>query len=453
MSGIPFTQNGPNPKTEPVFYVKLLSQGGAKPSFGAQNLDLTDYCIKLTFEDKGRCADKLVLTVNNSTLQFFDDPVWRKGNLLEVSWGYPGLLTPARQMVIDKVTGFTELKVECHSKGMLLNKQNRARVFRQMKHSDIVKKILGEYGYTNFQYIQDTTEVVSASQAGMTDAQFLQHLANKHGYDFFVDFDGPHWHQPPYDQPPSRTYVWYTGDRGEIKKINIKNDVLSQPAFIVTTGRDPLTKKTYTNVHGNTTVPRQGLAPNASETTPFDPNSPSVPKTVPEGTTFETQYYLSGENREKVGIKVIRHAGTKEQAKQTGDGAFRRAQQMTVKLTAEIIGNPKLVAKSVIEIQGISKRLSGRYYIDKIKHSISSKGYVCNIECHRDGDNDPNSAQNKAKINTQPGSDKAVVKEYLSGESRESNITAERGLDKNGNPTTGYQVNQLRRIDVRQFPR
>jgi hypothetical protein len=57
------------------------------------------------YEDAEHKADKLVLSVDNWDLANSDDPVWRKGNLLEVPWGYPGDVAPTPQVVIQKVTG------------------------------------------------------------------------------------------------------------------------------------------------------------------------------------------------------------------------------------------------------------------------------------------------------------------------------------------------------------
>src|SRR5262249_25618928 len=70
-------------RTEPSMFVKVQPEG----STGAR-VDLSAKVLSLVYEDCEGKADKLVLTVDNWDLANFDDPVWRKGNLLEVSWGY-----------------------------------------------------------------------------------------------------------------------------------------------------------------------------------------------------------------------------------------------------------------------------------------------------------------------------------------------------------------------------
>jgi hypothetical protein len=81
--------------------------------------------LSFVYENSEQKADKLVLSVDNWDLKNFDDPVWKKGNLLEVSWGYPGDMAPTRQVVIQKVTGFQVLSIEGHATSVLMNKVAR----------------------------------------------------------------------------------------------------------------------------------------------------------------------------------------------------------------------------------------------------------------------------------------------------------------------------------------
>jgi phage protein D len=88
-----------------------------------------------------------VLSVDNWDLANFDDPVWKKGNLLEVSWGYPGDMAPTRQVVIQKVTGFQTLAIEGHATSVLMNKVARCRTFENVSRADVVRKIAHEHGF------------------------------------------------------------------------------------------------------------------------------------------------------------------------------------------------------------------------------------------------------------------------------------------------------------------
>ena len=50
----------------------------------------------------------------------------------------------------------------------------------------------------------------------------------------------------------------------------------------------------------------------------------------------------------------------------------------------QVVGDPTLRAKEVVEIRGISGLLSGRYFVNEVKHTISSSGYVCDLKLTRD---------------------------------------------------------------------
>ncbi len=247
------------PRTEPVFYVKVVPEGG-----GDERVDLSERVLSFTFEDSEKKADKLVLTVDNWDLANFDDPVWKKGNILEVSWGYSGEMAPARECVIQKVTGFQQLSVEAHAKSVLMNKLARCRTFENKKRSDVAREVAEENGYGGqLQDIEDSGEVLPLiTQARMTDAQFLRQLATREGFEFYVDFDGLHFHQRRLGQRPVRVFRWYTAPEvGEVIAINIENDVTAKPGAVRVRGRDPLTRRDIDERGSNATPTRDSLPP------------------------------------------------------------------------------------------------------------------------------------------------------------------------------------------------
>ncbi len=56
-----------------------------------------------------------------------------------------------------------------------------------------------------------------------------------------------------------------------------------------------------------------------------------------------------------------------------------------MKLTLQVVGDPTLRAKEVVEVRGISTLLSGKYYVTSAKHSLSSSGYTVELKLTRDG--------------------------------------------------------------------
>lgn len=366
------------PRTEPVFYVTVKPEGA-----GAERVDLSERVLSFTFEDSEKKADKLVLTVDNWDLSNFDDPVWKKGNLLEVSWGYPGDMAPAREVVIQKVTGFQVLNVEGHAKSVLMNKLARCRTFENKKRSDVVREIAQENGYGgSLQDIEDTGAVLPViTQARMTDAQFLRRLADREGFEFYVDFDGLHFHQRRLGQRPVRVLRWYTAPEvGEVISLNIENDVTAKPGAVRVRGRDPLTRRDIDERGSNSTTSRDSLAPVIEI---VDPET---------GSTRLERRNVSEEVRSSAEPSAVT-------ARREADARFRRAQHTTVELSATVLGDPSLLAKTVVEFQGISQRLSGKYYVKEAKHKIDSSGFTVELKCIRDGHSELGGAPSGGRAN------------------------------------------------------
>ncbi len=48
-----------------------------------------------------------------------------------------------------------------------------------------------------------------------------------------------------------------------------------------------------------------------------------------------------------------------------------------------VIGNPELRARMVIELKGLGKRFSGKYYVTSATHTIDAGGYRTDFEVKR----------------------------------------------------------------------
>lgn len=366
------------PRSEPVFYVKVAPEGGT-----SERVDLSQKVLSFQFEDAEKKADKLVLTVDNWDLANFDDPVWRKGNILEVAWGYPGEMAPAREVVIQSVKGFQTLNIEGHAKSVLMNKVARCRTFENKSRSDVARELAQENGYgASMQDIEDSGEVLpDITQARMTDAQFLRRLANQEGFEFYVDFDGFHFHQRRLGQRPVRVIRWYTAPEvGEVISISIENDVTAKPGAVRVAGRDPMKRKDIDEKGSNSATKRDTLGDVVEL---VDPET---------GATRLAKRNVSEEVRPSADAS----AGT---AKRQADAQFRRSQQTTVELSATVLGDPSLLAKTVVEFQGLGQRLSGKYYVKEAKHKIDGSGYTVELKCLRDGTSESGGAPSKGKPN------------------------------------------------------
>lgn len=348
-------------KRLPVLLVTVIPEGS-----DAKRLDLTDRVLHFEYEDCEDKADALKLTVNNYDLSNFDDPVWKKDNLVQVTWGYTDALAPTRTCRIVKVTGFQELSIEAHGMEVALNGRVRSALFENMKRSDAVRKIAMEAGFRSPEvlHIEDTEVVYPAiQQARLTDAQFIRRLAQKEGFEWFIDFDGFHFHRRDVLQRPLRVIEWRDpsgGQQLEVMSINIENDVTAKPGQVTVKSHDPEKRFGLDKKVNNDEDKTRGVL----------------------AATVE----VKGPEESKSGQEdVVCSVETHDRAlKRQAEAKFRKAQQTAVKMSLEMIGDPNLLAKSVVEVRGVGKRLSQRYYVKSVKHTIKD-GYKCNVSLISDG--------------------------------------------------------------------
>jgi phage protein D len=351
--------------TEPIFYILIQPEGKGE----AARIDATDSITALEFEDDEKKTDILKLTVDNWDLSNFDTPIWKPGNTVIATWGYPGRMAPQRECIIQKISGSTVITVEAQAKACLMNKVTKSKTFENTRRSEVVHAIAKEYGYGDDQRdIEDTeTTYETIMQARQSDAQFIKSLADKEHFEFFIDFDGFHWHPRRLGQKPLRVLQYYLPpDVGDILSFNVDNDIFKKPAQVLAKGRDPLAKKDIGGEGSNAATKRESLSPVVEMIDPATGASTLQTKIASSDTHPTTETSDAA-------------------AKKSADGAFKRSVQTTVKLSIDMVGDPGIVAKTVMDVRGISKRLSGLYYVNSANHKIDSGGYKLSLKCTTDG--------------------------------------------------------------------
>jgi phage protein D len=362
----------------PTFSVKITPS----QADGGGTFDVSENILSMTYDDKEAQLDKLCLDVNNFDLSNFDAPIWKTGNKLEVSWGYDGNMSPPRTLRIQKVTGGTQLKVEALDEGCLMNRNHVVKTWENMKRSDVVKAIAEANGYTGDRvFIDDTSEVLTQiTQARMTDAQFCRDMAKREGFEFYIDFDGFHWHARKLGQKPLRTFTYYVDQgAGDIISFSVENDLYARKAGgMQAQGIDPKTKALIdVKADNSTSTGQTSLAPEKIIITGISDR---------DGST-------TGDSVKESGSSVINRTTEKtaDSATRHTQGAFNKSQLNAAILTVEARGDPSMIAKIVVTINGIGKTLSGNYYVTEVNHKIG-QGYTMQFKCRRDGRSAPNNA-------------------------------------------------------------
>jgi len=351
-------------RSGPYLSVKLLP-GDA----GEERIDLRERLIGFTFEDCEKKTDKLSLQLDNYDLALFDDQVFLRGNILEVSWGYAESMSPVRQVVITKVKGFQTLTVEGHAKSVLMNRERKTRSWENKKRSDVVTEIATEYGYSGaFADIEDTEEVYETiNQAGETDARLLRRLAAREDFEFWVDHTGLHFHERRLGTPPAGVFTYHNDpDKGEIIQVNVESDVFRRTGKVKAKGRNPKTKASFEETGSNEETPR---ATTGGVIEVVDP---------------ETRETVLQERTSRASTVAVA-ASNAVRAKRTANSRYRLSERKSIKLSMRVVGDPTILAKTIVEVLGISEYLSGKYYVKDAKHVISSSGYTCDMKLIKDG--------------------------------------------------------------------
>jgi phage protein D len=398
-------------------------------------VDITQAITSFSYEDDEKKTDMLTLVVTNHDLAYFDTPLFDKGTTMIVSWGYVGAMSPPREVIVTTIKGARSLTVEAHGKATLMNKEAKVRTFENVTRAEVVRTLANENGYgPEKQDIDDspvpdrtvarlqaqvaseasTADTAAAAgghrvkaldtrvaglrrelaralaeaakapprspgdvvrypvitQSGLTDAQFLKRLADLQGYEFYVDFDGLHWHPRRFGQRPIKKLTYYVAPGvGEVIDFSVESDLTAKVGQVVAKGRDPIAKTDITTTANNEETPRDALGSSAMAIDPMTgealghEHAASATGTTPAEPTA---------------------AGAKKEAA----GQFVRSQQASTLLTLELVGDPDLVAKTIVEVAGLGKRLSGKYYVSSIKHTIEpGKVYTMSLKLRSDGTN------------------------------------------------------------------
>jgi phage protein D len=357
-------------RSAPLLLIKMKIPGGDVRV-------VSDHILGFNFKDRERKADLLTLTVKNNNLENFDDPIWRKGTELIVSWGYPGGMHPERECIVTGVKGFRTLQIEAQAKSVLMNRTVKSRTFSNVKASEVASQIASEIGFGSDQIFVDDTEHVidTITQAKLTDAQFLKRWAAKVGFEFYVDFEGFHFHERRLDSAPIRVLRYFTDQAGGdiIDEPTIENDITGRPGRVVVKGRDPYKKQDINEVADNDSDNNRNVI------------APVTELLLDDTTTEITVRKRFPEKRIGGNDTVLTADDNASKASQTAKSRFRRAQQVAVKMKLTIVGDPLLLAKSVVQIEGMGQRLSIRYWVEEVEHVFTPGSYTCQLSLVSDG--------------------------------------------------------------------
>jgi len=345
-------------------------------------VDMSDQVLSLSFVDSEAKADKVTVVLDNYEAVIYDNPLVAHGNLIQFSFGYvDGSMSPMYEGVIRKISGGDQVTVEANAKSVLMDTKKIRKAYRNKTRSEVVKEIAAKYGYKEqTSSIEDTAEKFGQiTQHNITDAMLVRKLADKQGFSFWVSFDGLHWHSRDLQQAPIKELVYFTSEgKGSIYNYNIENDVTRMPGRIKTKSRDPLEKKTIEGKADNETDTKRSILQVEKSLTEFrldiDEETLAVDTSEPGGGGGGIPQDEAVASSEQTPGAVQTEATKK----------FRNTSLSAVKMTLNCIGDPTILAKSIIKVSGLGERISGKYYVKEVTHDLSD-GYDMSIKLSTDG--------------------------------------------------------------------
>lgn len=286
-------------------------------------------------------------------VKWMDDDLFKEGNAVELQIGYTGKL---QFMFKGEITGLEPvfenrrpptLTVRGYDRRHRLMRKRKTRSFLNMKDSDIASQIAADAGLRPD--VKDTRVTLEyVLQHNQTDLEFLGQRADRIGYEVVV---------------VDRTLSFRPRKTDEGEVLTLSRDVelleffprlstVGQVEEIVVRGWDPKEKK---ELIGRSST---------GDESPLLGRSASGPDMV--GQAFE----------KTGGVSVDSPVHSQEEADQLARGWFGEMALHYIVGHGLCIGEPTLRAGSVVNIEGLGERFSGRYYVTSTEHQFKkSTGY------------------------------------------------------------------------------
>jgi phage protein D len=328
--------------------------------------------LSVTYKDSVKDLDSFELTINNwdaeeLRFKYSDDKLFDPGTRVELHMGYMNELRP---MLRGEITSLRPSFPAGAGSTLAVSGLNVLHRFRTKEESRTYtnksdREIAEEIG--NRLNVEIKTKASSDEprfnyviQDNQFDIVFLMERARRAGFDLRVEEtdDGTVINYTPSTTTHEATYRLTYGKSliefqpelttaQQVAKVTVKGwDVLRKEPISFTATRDQLKVKGVGERGGQDAIEKSIEA---------------------KEEVIATKPVESQEEARKLAIEIL-------------EGI---AKDM-VKASGSVVGLPDLRAGTVLEIDGLGKRFSGRYFVMSTTHSIGDGGYTTQFECRRE---------------------------------------------------------------------
>jgi phage protein D len=243
----------------------------------------------------------------------------------------------------------------------VMNLAERQIAWPNKKDHEIAAEIFQSYGLSY--EVEDTVvaheEKVSTVLQAETDIRFLRRLAARNGFECHVTGATGYFRAPDLREPPQKTLVLSGGADANLVRATVRVD--GTPATLAEIRRiDPMAKRE--TVKSLAASPRRALGAERLAV---------LRDGLPDGRVL-----LRGEP-----------AAADTEMESRLRGAYGPADRF-VKLSGEVDSRAYravLRAKRLITVRGLGESHSGLYYVNRVRHAVTSDGYQQTFEAYRNG--------------------------------------------------------------------
>ena len=324
---------------------------------------------QIEVEDHAAMADMLRLRLavaikeDGSGWTLLDDALFtRLANLkLSVTIGSGSAIPLINAYVIEVDTSFSsapngsELVVTAMDSTVLMHLDERVKPWPNMMDSDVASSIFSDGSYKFTPVVESTKwsrqeNDHTLMQRG-TDIQFLHQLADRNGYECFVEMNDSgevegHFHPPKHDAQPQGTLTINMGSATNVNKFRAKFDMLG-PATAKATTLDPDDKSA-----------QKGQADEVTQADGMG-DEPVVPADRPRKVLLSQLGMAQAGEVQRFAQSVVDRSSWSIVA----DGEVNT-----------VAYGGALKAKQPVMVRGVGRQFSGRYYVERVLHQITSDG-------------------------------------------------------------------------------
>lgn len=321
--------------------------------------DVKNAVIDLTYDNILDQADMFRITLNNANLRYTDFPLFDVGKEVEIHMGYAGDLHPMMLGEIVSIQpsfpsgGAPTLSVTGYDKSHRMRHNKPAKFkFEKLNDSAIVSQIAAENLLIPIVDPAPMPPRDSVQQIG-SDWALLNELADRNFFQLYVSWDKLFFRFP---RPQSEKILLEWGKN--LGSFSPRLSTSGQAGMQVVRGYDYRLAQTIVSM-----VPAISLESDMDE----------IMERLGSGFV---------DSLTALGRHVVRDQPVDNfiEGNVLAKSILRQVLQGLYEGSGSCVGIPKLRAGEVVEIQGIGKRFSGNYTLNKVTHTINQNGYQTQFE-------------------------------------------------------------------------